>query len=350
MSNVRWAGWSTCGLAAWLVACGSSGGEQAETDDGIATSEGDDGGATTRDFGDGTTSGPAGDDTSTGAPGDDDDDDVDPPPIDFDLGTIPDAPMETEFGCQGIDFLFVVDNSGSMSAQQTQLLASFPGFITGIENSLENVDSYHVGVITSDNYSGNEPGCQSLGDLVTQTSGFNSSDMVCGPFSSGLRFATDEDDLQSVFPCMAHVGSSGSPIEQPVTATIAALDPIKAEPGACNEGFIREDAILVVVIVTDDPIISFDMDDAHPNTDTTGWYDAVIAAKGGDVESIVVIGFIPWMDTSCNGGASPNLIGFLESFGDQGVMASICEPDFGPVFASTIETIETTCDNFVPQG
>lgn len=76
-----------------------------------------------------------------------------------------------------------------MSAQQ---LASFPGFITGIENSLENVDSYHVGVITSDNDSGNEPGCKSLGDLVTQTSGFNSSNMVCGPLSSGLRFATDE--------------------------------------------------------------------------------------------------------------------------------------------------------------
>ena len=340
-------------LAVALVACSSTdtGGGTDQADDGIGTSQDADGSPTTGGPTDETTSGPSGNDTSTGTPvGDDDDDDDEPPPIDFDLGTIPDAPMETEFGCQGIDFLFVVDNSGSMSAQQTQLLASFPGFITGIENSLENVDSYHVGVITSDNYSGNEPGCNSLGDLVTQTSGFNSSNMVCGPFSSGLRFATDQDDLQSVFPCMAQVGASGSPIEQPVTGTIAALDPAKAAPGGCNEGFLREDAILVVVIVTDDPPYNFDMDDAHPDTDTSGWYDAVIAAKGGDVESIVVIGFIPWMDTFCNGGPSPNLIGFMDAFGDQGVKASICEPDFGPVFASTIETIETTCDNFVPQG
>lgn len=287
--------------------------------------------------------------TTTGTPPADDDA-PSIPPIIFDVGDIPDVPMFEDFGCQGIDFLFVVDNSGSMSAQQAQLLNSFPGFITGIEDSLENVDSYHVGVITSDAYSGNEPGCNTIGDLVTQTAGFNSSQDVCGPFTSGERYATDEDDLQSVFPCMAQVGASGSPIEQPVTATIAALDPTKAAPGACNEGFLRDDAILVVVIVTDDPPFTFDMDDAHPNQDTTGWYDAVIAAKGDDVESIVVIGFVPWMDTSCNGAESPNLIGFINEFGPQGVLASVCQPDYGPDFASTIETIQTTCDNFVPQG
>ncbi|MBL4687311.1 MAG: hypothetical protein JKY37_22125, partial [Nannocystaceae bacterium] len=305
----------------------------------------DDGAVPTEPSDDTTTTAAA--DTSTSGQGDDR---PSVPPVVLDLGTVPDAPMYEALGCQGIDFLFVVDNSGSMSAQQTQLLNSFPGFITGIEDSLENVDSYHVGVITSDNYAGNEPGCNSLGDLVTQTAGFNSSDAVCGPFADGLRYATDEDDLQSVFPCMAHVGASGSPIEQPVTATIAALDPARAVPGGCNEGFLREDAILVVVLVTDDPPYTFDMDDAHPNTDTTGWYDAVVAAKGGDVESIVVIGFVPWMDTTCNGGASPNLIGFISQFAGQGVLASICEPDYGPVFASTIATIQTTCDNFVPQG
>ncbi|MEM6993881.1 MAG: hypothetical protein AAF721_25435 [Myxococcota bacterium] len=308
----------------------------------------DDGAPTTT--GGGVTGTTAPDDGAADSTTDGGDDTPAVPPVSLDLGSIPDAPMNEELGCQGIDFLFVVDNSGSMSIQQTQLLNSFPGFITGIENSLENVDSYHVGVITSDNYSGNEPGCNTLGDLVTQTAGFNSSDAVCGPFSSGLRFATDEDDLQTVFPCMAHVGASGSPIEQPVSGTIAALDPAKAAPGGCNEGFLREDAILVVVLVTDDPPYDFDMDDAHPSTDTTGWYDAVVAAKGGDVESIVVIGFVPWMNTSCNGAESPNLIGFVEEFGEQGVLASVCDPDYGPVFSSTIETIQTTCDNFVPQG
>lgn len=293
-----------------------------------------------------TSLGTSADTTTSGEEGEDG-----PLPIDFDLGIIPDAGVVEEFGCQGIDFLFVIDNSGSMTVQQGQLLNSFPGFIDAIQTSLDNVDSYHVGVITSDNYAGNEPGCTTIGDLVTQTAGSQSSNSVCTPFSSGLRFATDEDDLQTAFPCMAQVGTTGSPIEQPVTATVAALDPAKAEPGGCNEGFIRDDAILVVVIVTDDPPFDFDMDDAHPNTDTSGWYDAVIAAKGGEVESIVMIGFVPTpSNLSCTFSDSPNLVGFIEQFGEQGVLASVCEPDYGPIFASTIETIETTCDNFVPQG
>ncbi len=268
----------------------------------------------------------------------------------FDLGILPDSP-KIEMGCRKVDFLFAVDNSGSMSAQQTQLLNSFDGFITAIQASLEDtVDSYHVGVISSDNYSGNAPGCQTIGDLVTQTQGFGSAGQDCTPFAEGNRFATEMDDLTEKFPCMAQIGTSGSPIEQPVTATIAALDPAKLGPGGCNEGFLRDDAILVVVIVTDDPPFNFDMDDAHPATDTTGWYDAVIAAKNDDPEAMVVIGFVPWMNLTCTGMESPNLIGFVESFGEQGVLASICEPDYGPVFAETIETIVTTCENFDPPG
>jgi hypothetical protein len=273
-------------------------------------------------------------------------------PIIFDLGILPDSP-KFELGCRKVDFLFAIDNSGSMSAQQAQLLNSFQGFIDAIQASLQDsVDSYHVGVVTSDNYTGNAPGCTSIGDLVSQTAGFESSNQVCTPFDEGYRFATEQDDLSVKFPCIAQVGTSGSPIEQPVTATIAALDPAKAGPGGCNEDFLRDDAILVVVILTDDPPYNPDFDDAHPMTDTSGWYDAVIAAKNGDPQAMVVIGFIPWSDISCVPLSleSPNLIGFVDSFGEQGVKASICEPDFGPIFAQTVETIVTTCENFDPPG
>ena len=278
--------------------------------------------------------------TSSSSTGDD--------PPRYDLGGIPDSPIPTDMGCKGIDFLFAIDNSGSMGAQQGQLLASFPGFITAIQNSLENVSSYHVGVITSDAYTSNAPGCQTIGDLVTQTQAGGE----CGPFESGLRFATHEDDLETVFPCMANVGTFGSWIEQPVTASVAAVSPEKAENGACNEGFLRDDSILVLVVVTDDPPYDPDFDDAHPNTDTSEWYDKIIESKGGNPEAVVVIGFIPWSNITCVplNIESPNLINFVDSFGDQGIKASICEPDFGPIFASTVETIQFTCDNYIPPG
>ncbi len=328
-----------------FVACGGDSPDSADTSatgltatSGVSEAGGDVSSSTsgpgmTGPVSDGTTT------TSGDAPTTDDD-------VVFDLGAMPDAPPAEE-GCAGIDFLFVIDNSGSMGAQQTQLLASFDGFITGIQDSLDDVDSFHVGVVTSDNYTSNAPGCQTLGDLVTQTQGG-----ACGPFAEGNRFLTDADDIQTEFPCIGTVGTFGSGYEEPVSALIAAVSDEKAQPGACNENFIRDDSILVVVIVTDDPPVDGFFDDAEPSIDTSGWAPAVLAAKNDDPEAVVVIGFIPWQDVSCVPltSESPNLINFVDAFGDQGIKVSVCEPDYGPVFQSTLDTIKTTCDNFSPQG
>jgi len=349
---MRWLGRLGCSLGTVLLlgACPAS---EDEGDDDIesgrtthappttATSETTDSATTADGTGPVTTSA-----TSTGSSGSSTTDSpttgIQPPY--FDLG-VPDSP-KFDMGCRKVDFLFVIDNSGSMSAQQAQLLASFSGFITAIQDSLEeSVDSYHVGVITSDAYSANAPGCNTLGALVSQTQAGGD----CTPFAEGGRFATEMDDLEVVFPCMAEVGAFGSGVEQPVTGAIAALDPVMAGPGDCNEDFLRDDAILVLVVLTDDPPAGT-LDDANLGTDTSTWYDSIIAAKNGDPEALVVVGFVPWMNVGCVvfGIESPNLIGFVESFGDQGVLASICEPDFGPAFAGAVSTIVSTCENFEP--
>jgi hypothetical protein len=39
-------------------------------------------------------------------------------------------------GCAKADFLFVIDNSGSMADEQDNLIASFPGFIATIQQTL----------------------------------------------------------------------------------------------------------------------------------------------------------------------------------------------------------------------
>jgi hypothetical protein len=271
----------------------------------------------------------------------------------FDVG-LPDA-GEVE-GCKNADFLFVIDNSGSMSAQQQRLLDSFPGFISAIQSSLVDVESYHVGVMTSDAYFNNEAPCGVLGGLVTQT-----VNGPCGPFVEGNRFITEQDDLATAFQCIAQVGINGSGIEQPVSALVAGVQPPLTSAGGCNDGFLRDDAILVVVIVTDDPPYSGTNDDALPLLpDISVWHDPVLAAKANDPEAVVVIGFVPWDDLSCVcpwccpgegcNAPSPNLIAFVESFGEQGVLASVCEPDYSPIFAATIDTIDATCAGFDPPG
>ena len=195
-------------------------------------------------------------------------------------------------------------------------------------------------------------GCRALGDLVTRTAGNFSLEQNCAPFVEGNRFATEADDLAVKFPCIAQVGTGGSPTELPISATLAALDPANAGPGACNENFLRDDAILVLVVLTDDPPYDATQDDAHAAADTSIWHNAIVDAKNGDEQAVVVIGFVPWMEVSCVPLTieSPNLIEFVQSFGEQGVLASICDEDFGPTFTETVETIVTTCVNFDPPG
>lgn len=265
-----------------------------------------------------------------------------------------------EQGCRKADFLFVIDNSGSMQEHQQQLLASFPGFIDAILGSLDELDSVHVGVVTSDAYAFNAPGCQQLGALVTQTGGANSSQAVCTPFVGGKRFFTNQDSLAAAFNCVGRVGTEGSGNELPLSATVQALQTELVGVGGCNEGFLRPDAVLVVVIVSDDPPFPDTPDDAWPLIDTMPLHDAIVEAKGGVEESIVMIGVVSWDDTSCVCpwccpgygcmAINDNAIELVESFGERGVLASVCAGDYSQVLAETIDTIDATCAGFTPPG
>jgi hypothetical protein len=134
--------------------------------------------------------------------------DVDPP-IEFDVAGIPDAPGIAD-GCNAVDFLFVIDSSGSMFDKQVNLVANFPTFSAQIQETLENVTSYHVGVISTDAYAPNAPPCGALGDFVISTvGGIDSSEMVCGPYTEGYNFMTEQDDLDETFACAAQLGTFG---------------------------------------------------------------------------------------------------------------------------------------------
>ena len=129
----------------------------------------------------------------------------------FDLGLPPDINQGEPDECTKVDLLFAIDNSGSMGDEQGNLIAAFPGFVSGIQEALQFAESYHIGVVTSDSYDHNEGGCRGVGDLVTQTGGSDSSNGACGPYSSGFRwFDNTEPDLASTFACAAQVGTDGS--------------------------------------------------------------------------------------------------------------------------------------------
>ena len=269
-------------------------------------------------------------------------------------------------GCEKVDLLFVIDDSISMDDEQAALIAAFPDFIDAMQAELGDTDGYHIGVTTTDVYAGDQTcGAGLRGTLVTRTAGQDSSNAQCGPYSSGKRFMTEADDLASRFGCAAQVGTAGDPDERPMESMIAALSPGQLAVGGCNEGFLRDDALLVVVVITDE-------EDDHemggcnalPGSGSEGepsdWFDQLVAVKDGDESSIVVLSIVgpdappscPALD-KCNIGSlgaevGARLIAFTKMF-TYGFVGSVCQP-YGPQFQQAIAIIDSACDEFEPPG
>ena len=325
--------------------------------------------------------------------------------IKLDLGDDTDDPNTTfdpdgddESGCDKVDFLFVIDNSGSMGPFQENLVSNFPGFINTIQNTLDEAQDYHIMVVDTDptppidcpalceqaetdgcldaagtcplfpdpndpnpNFGcflqcpvmlecSTAPGacnapvepdaCEVMGAGVTYPRGSDASNTDCN-FASGKRYMNaDEPDLQTAFSCAARVGTAASGAsEQPMGAIVEAVTP--GRPAfECNEDFIRDDAILVVTFITDED------DDAGDGSDGTveGWRQALIAAKNGDPEAVVVLGLFG--GSGC-GEDSLRLTQFVDSWEDRGLQGSVCG-DYQSFFAEAVGLIDTTCDEFIP--
>jgi hypothetical protein len=265
------------------------------------------------------------------------------PVIVFDDGLLDDLDLEDEEdpvrgGCRKVDYLFVIDNSASMLTHQRRLVESFGVFIDGVEQTQASLESVHVGVVSTDAYSGNidnpDESCLALGGLITKTEGHNSSETQCGPYAEGHNYMTERDDLEVTFPCAAQVGTTGNNEERPLEALTSAVVDLD-RPGLCNDGFIRDDALLVVVIVTDE-------DDPGP----VGFrYDRLVEAKRGHADNVVVVGLVNEPDTDCpltgHATVAHLLTEFIGMF-TYGFVAPVCG-DYASMFEQAIAVVEEAC-------
>lgn len=271
----------------------------------------------------------------------------------FDVGSAADLNQAEPDECTKVDILFAIDNSGSMGDEQDNLIAAFPGFVAGIQDALQFADSYHIGVVTSDSYDANEAGCRGVGDLVTQTGGSDSSNAVCGPFTSGFRwFDNTEPDLASTFQCAAQVGTDGSGDEEQVHGVLRATDAERNAPGACNDGFLREDALLVVVLITDeedeedcDPF--FGCDGGTP-ADPAQWFTRLVTNKYNIETNIVMLTLVGLPGSSCADHAS-RILDFGSRFTNHAA-GEICAGNYAEFFTEAISQIDTACESFTPPG
>jgi len=173
-----------------------------------------------------------------------------------------------------IDILFVIDNSGSMSEEQTSLATNFPRFINVLKTIEGGLPNVHIGVVSSN--VGISPfqttGCVGNGDdgklqntprgACTPPSGYFISDVLdpsgaIDPMTGEPARITNypaTTQLEDVFSCIARLGSTGCGLEQHLESMKRALDGHRPE----NANFIRNgvggdpDAFLAVIFVADE--------------------------------------------------------------------------------------------------
>lgn len=255
--------------------------------------------------------------------------------------------------CSKVDILFVIDDSGSMADNQQSLIRSFPGFIDGMRRKLAGALDYHVGVVTSDDYGGNAAGCRKIGSLVTRTGGPKSSQKDCGPFAgpAGRRYLTSDDtDLKERFACIAQVGAGGADDERMARGLLNAIAPTAAAKGACNEGFLRPDSLLVVVVISDEDDVPDGCDGMTCATNGSGgtpddWF-AEFKKHRPLTENVVVLSLIGRRaNNPCGAVPASRLMRFTNFFGAHGYLGDVCAPSYDSFFESALPLISSVCSS-----
>jgi len=262
--------------------------------------------------------------------------------------------------CTDLDLVVVVDNSPSMFDKSNALLSALVAFQKFIEPEITQACSIHLGVTTTDSaYAFNPIECQKPGALVQRD--FDGNECVT---AEGHPYAT-LDDLDDLAPllCLIRVGASGSLDERPIEATFELFNSTLNAPDKCNEGFIRTDAPMIIVMATDE---DDDESDAQGNSGSIQpsviWHGGLLALK--PEEDLLMIGLLgdddqmatmcPWdpLNPPPDGGgaeASPVLKSFFNQFPEeQRVIGSLCLPEaadaYDPLMQEVLMKLRAMCD------
>ncbi len=170
-----------------------------------------------------------------------------------------------------IDILFMVDNSSSMTSMQQKLLAQLPTFIQVLQKLPNGLPNVHIGVVSCDmgapSDQGQSIGCTEQGDngqfhilpegTCTGTT-ITQGDTYISDVDGQKNFS---DPIDQVFQCIALLGDTGCGFEHQLASIDRALGADGSPPPATNANFLRSDAYLGIVLLTNEDDCS-----APPNT------------------------------------------------------------------------------------
>jgi hypothetical protein len=159
---------------------------------------------------------------------------------------------------RNVDILFVIDDSGSMEAEQLEITENFNRMIEKLQSLEDGLPNVHIGVISTDVGAGPYLGgyCEADGEngRLQRTGRIPGCTPPADSFikdielADGTRDRNYTESLSETFACIAKLGIQGCGFEQPLEAMRRALNGSNPQ----NLPFLREDARLAVIFVSDE--------------------------------------------------------------------------------------------------
>jgi hypothetical protein len=262
--------------------------------------------------------------------------------------------------CNKMDIVFVVDDSGSMEEEQGNLATNFPMFATLLSSYTtsdgQKID-YRVALTTTGRdimYTTPGP----FGQIQVSETGPDGEFLNnCGLAKRWLE-PTDAN-MQQTLACRADVGIDGSGMEMPLLMTKWALEKRVADT---NAGFLRDDALLAVVMLTDEDDSSteqnnFDITFQNPNppidynpADHVQFLDTLkgnrsrwaAAAIAGDGDCTSAFG------KAANAARIKDFVNMANSQGTtQAVFSSICVGDLTIGLKQALDLFQAACGDII---
>lgn len=155
----------------------------------------------------------------------------------------------TQVPVRKVDILWVVDSSGSMAPKQARLAANFQGFINQLVTANPPID-FHIAVTSTDTDDAN-----ARGKLRSWTLGASTENYISCTPSNGTVVCNTGANLNTVitaFGQMSAVGINGSAAERGLFSAYLALTEPTNITTPVFDRFVRPDAALYVVVVSDE--------------------------------------------------------------------------------------------------
>lgn len=163
-----------------------------------------------------------------------------------------------------LDLLFMIDDSQSMAPLQQKMRTRLANFMDVLKNLPGGLPDIHVAVVSSSLGAGifsNVPGCapNSAGNLdgefqhsaVCTALHAGSSYLSSFKAADGTQVNNFDGDITDVFGCIANLGDHGCGFEHQLAATQLSLERAMIA-GDTNSGFLRDDAYLAIVMLTNE--------------------------------------------------------------------------------------------------